>query len=312
MATRERPPENPDSRAKALSAHLIEGLRARMGDRESNSVSEFLAEGVALGDVEYALYRLGNNLVFWSRLPPEIDGFPCLIDEDGPVPVDLWDLGAIGDGSYRPYYRNYGKLDYRRYEQKFYRTAKFDFLNLSDLLDVVQSRLSRFLQTRVQDKGGSEPTRGGSGNDAGGGSGAGFAAATALIQEEMEDESETGPENESEATAADARIRSAKRAANRKVLRSRSLGGAVAGFTGIPTLYQATIHTAESGLRIHQSPAYFINWSMVFGSPTPSVTGWLLPGRYKFGAMNPSGKFRFDKSNFDIPPLSSFDLVLNK
>jgi hypothetical protein len=56
------------------------------------------------------------------------------------------------------------------------------------------------------------------------------------------------------------------------------------------------------GLRIHISPAYFINW-VYFGSPTTPVTSYVLPGRYIFSADGPMlPKRKVDTGVFCIPP----------
>jgi hypothetical protein len=73
---------------------------------------------------------------------------------------------------------------------------------------------------------------------------------------------------------------------------------------------EVEIHTEESGLRIHYTPSYFIDWSNVFGAPTTPLSGWILPGRYKFGAMRANGELLTDNSNFDVPPTTTAHLVL--
>jgi hypothetical protein len=90
-----------------------------------------------------------------------------------------------------------------------------------------------------------------------------------------------------------------------------ALGAARAGFTSVVSPYlNLEIQTEEPGLRIHYTPAYFIDWSHVFGSPTTPLAGWILPGRYKFGGMRMNGEFLIDNANFDVPPISTARLVL--
>jgi|ERR1051326_1588095 hypothetical protein len=56
------------------------------------------------------------------------------------------------------------------------------------------------------------------------------------------------------------------------------------------------------GLRLHVSPAYYINWAY-FGSPTTPVTSYLLPGRYIFAGDGPiMPRRRRDSGVFSIPP----------
>ncbi len=92
---------------------------------------------------------------------------------------------------------------------------------------------------------------------------------------------------------------------------ARAVGAAPHGFLkGSPYLSFQVSTPGRSGLRIHYTPSYFVDWNNVFGSPTTPVDGWILPGRYKFGAMTPNGDFLIDNANFDIPPLTSAELVL--
>jgi len=90
-----------------------------------------------------------------------------------------------------------------------------------------------------------------------------------------------------------------------------AVGAAPAGFTTRSNPYlDLEVHTHESELRIHYTPSYFIDWTNVFGSLTTPSTGWILPGRYKFGAMRANGDFLIDKGNFDVPPTTAAHLVL--
>jgi hypothetical protein len=63
------------------------------------------------------------------------------------------------------------------------------------------------------------------------------------------------------------------------------------------------VHTQTSGLRVHYTPAYWHDSNQVFGSPTSPVEGWIMPGRYRFGAASKSHRLRFDKGEYLIPPL---------
>jgi hypothetical protein len=62
--------------------------------------------------------------------------------------------------------------------------------------------------------------------------------------------------------------------------------------------YAFEVSTDTAGLRIHYSPAYFVNTNLVFGAPTPHVKGCLQPGRYIFGAY-PVGYW--DNAQYDVP-----------
>lgn len=67
-------------------------------------------------------------------------------------------------------------------------------------------------------------------------------------------------------------------------------------------LMMVRVTCKSSGLRVHSSPAYFVDWSY-FGDPSnPDVDGWLLPGRYIFatdGACPPD--YVPDSAVFPIP-----------
>lgn len=55
------------------------------------------------------------------------------------------------------------------------------------------------------------------------------------------------------------------------------------------------------GLRLHVSPAYFINW-IYFGSPSSPVESYVLPGRYVFAGDGPMlPRRRKDPTVFSIP-----------
>lgn len=65
---------------------------------------------------------------------------------------------------------------------------------------------------------------------------------------------------------------------------------------------QVQVSCSTPGLRIHVSPAYFINW-IFFGSPTTPVTGYVSPGRYIFAGDGPMLPRRTkDNGVFCIPP----------
>lgn len=65
---------------------------------------------------------------------------------------------------------------------------------------------------------------------------------------------------------------------------------------------QVQVSCLTPGLRIHISPAYFINW-IYFGSPTSPVTSYVLPGRYVFAGDGPMlPKRKKDNGVFCIPP----------
>lgn len=65
---------------------------------------------------------------------------------------------------------------------------------------------------------------------------------------------------------------------------------------------QVQVSCLTPGLRVHISPAYFINW-VYFGSPTSPVTSYVLPGRYVFSGDGPMlPKRKRDNGVFNIPP----------
>jgi hypothetical protein len=67
--------------------------------------------------------------------------------------------------------------------------------------------------------------------------------------------------------------------------------------------------TRTPGLRVHYSPAYFFNAWGIFGAPTPTVHGWIQPGRYRFGVMGAGwAEPSFDRADFDVPGLSEAQL----
>jgi hypothetical protein len=74
---------------------------------------------------------------------------------------------------------------------------------------------------------------------------------------------------------------------------------------GVPSSnfgYAFEVSTDTDRLRIHYSPAYFINTNLVFGAPTSPVIASLPPGRYIFGAY-PVGYW--SNAEYDVPGPSS-------
>lgn len=68
--------------------------------------------------------------------------------------------------------------------------------------------------------------------------------------------------------------------------------------------------TKYDGLRVHYSPAYFFNPSLVFGSPTSPVLGLIQPGRYLFGVAGRGlAEPWFSTAEVDIPPDDHMELV---
>jgi hypothetical protein len=87
----------------------------------------------------------------------------------------------------------------------------------------------------------------------------------------------------------------------------RSLGAASSAQANNPYL-PMTVHTHASGLRIHYSKTFAINFNNVFGAPTTPVNGWILPGIHKFAGMDGSGNFHYDPGSFTTPPDFSVQL----
>ena len=88
-----------------------------------------------------------------------------------------------------------------------------------------------------------------------------------------------------------------------------SLGAAASSQANSPYL-PFTVHTQTSGLRIHYSNTFAINFNNVFGAPTTPLKGWILPGIHKFAGMDNSGNFHYDKGTFTTPPDYSARLVI--
>ena len=70
-----------------------------------------------------------------------------------------------------------------------------------------------------------------------------------------------------------------------------------------------TVETLTSGLRIHYSNTFAINFNHVFGAPTP-LQGWMLPGIYKFAGMDRAGNFLYDRTGFAISPGGTANLMI--
>jgi len=89
----------------------------------------------------------------------------------------------------------------------------------------------------------------------------------------------------------------------------RSLGAAASGQANNPYL-PFTVHTHTSGLRIHYSKTFALNFNSVLGAPTTPVKGWILPGIHKFAGMDSRGRMRYDKGTFTTPPDFSASLII--
>lgn len=78
------------------------------------------------------------------------------------------------------------------------------------------------------------------------------------------------------------------------------------GHAYAPPGYPFTVTTSTPGRRIHYSPAYFINTNLVFGGGLSTVTSYLNPGRYTFGAYSTlDGSNLWDGAEYDIPHTTS-------
>jgi hypothetical protein len=71
-----------------------------------------------------------------------------------------------------------------------------------------------------------------------------------------------------------------------------------------------TVETLTSGLRIHYSNTFAINFNHVFGAPTTPLKGWILPGIYKFAGMDSGGNFLYDRGTFTTPPDHTANLMI--
>jgi hypothetical protein len=89
----------------------------------------------------------------------------------------------------------------------------------------------------------------------------------------------------------------------------RSLGAAASRQANNPYL-PLTVHTHTSGLRIHYSKTFALNFNTVFGAPTTPLKGRILPGIHKFAGMDSKGRMRYDKGTFSTPPDFSANLLI--
>jgi hypothetical protein len=71
-----------------------------------------------------------------------------------------------------------------------------------------------------------------------------------------------------------------------------------------------TVETLTSGLRIHYSNTFAINFNHVFGAVTTPLKGWILPGTYRFAGMDRMGNFLYDRSTFSTPPDRTANLMI--
>jgi hypothetical protein len=71
-----------------------------------------------------------------------------------------------------------------------------------------------------------------------------------------------------------------------------------------------TVETLASGLRIHYSNTFIINFNHVFGAPTTPLNGWILPGIYRFAGMDKAGGFLFDKAAFTTSSAGTANLMI--
>jgi hypothetical protein len=71
-----------------------------------------------------------------------------------------------------------------------------------------------------------------------------------------------------------------------------------------------TVETLTSGLRIHYSNSFAINFNHVFGAPTTPLKGWILPGIYKFAGMDMAGNLLYDRGAFTTPPEHTASLMI--
>jgi len=89
----------------------------------------------------------------------------------------------------------------------------------------------------------------------------------------------------------------------------RSLGAAASVQANNPYLW-LTVHSQTSGLRIHYSKTFALNFNPVFGAPTTPKSGWILPGIHKFAGMDGDGNFLYDKGTFTTPPDFNVQLMI--
>ena len=89
----------------------------------------------------------------------------------------------------------------------------------------------------------------------------------------------------------------------------RSAGAAASAQANNPYL-PFMVSTNTSGLRIHYSKTFAINFNNVFGAPTTPLNGWILPGIHKFAGMDGGGNFHYDTGTFTTPPDFSAQLMI--
>jgi len=71
-----------------------------------------------------------------------------------------------------------------------------------------------------------------------------------------------------------------------------------------------TVETLTTGLRIHYSNSFAINFNQVFGAPTSPLKGWMLPGIYRFAGMDGTGNFLYDRATFTTAPDGTANLMI--
>jgi hypothetical protein len=226
---------NETGKAERLAGELLKGFSGESPILPGRS-------DVFVADVAADLERLGQ-FIKWSW---KFHDFPCLVDDEGPLPIDVSTsppiLSFMNISSGTPLYSF----------MEAFQGLKFEGIFVGLLKDVLHRRVTRFLSVRGST-----------------------------------DEDDEAP-----------------------YARSVSVGAAHAGFSSGPTGYLSfQVQTMQSGLRIHYSPSYLLDWSKVFGAPSTPVDGWIRPGRYKFGGMRNDGRFLIDDANFDIPPLRAASLI---
>lgn len=90
--------------------------------------------------------------------------------------------------------------------------------------------------------------------------------------------------------------------------RLKYFGGNTAYPANARPMFLFRVDCAHNHGRVHYSPAYFFDPSLVFGAPSTPVHGHIYPGIYLFGVMYPGQQVTFDAAKFSIPPLTSATL----
>jgi hypothetical protein len=85
---------------------------------------------------------------------------------------------------------------------------------------------------------------------------------------------------------------------------------ALAASESISPYLPFTVETLTSGLRIHYSNTFAINFNHVFGAVTTPLKGWILPGIYRFAGMDTTGNFLYDRSTHSTPPDHAANLMI--